>query len=107
LIWIKDPAPDRPQHGPKGITMDQTTSQPDLAQMAFGLTRGMARSVGVNLIEAVTEGWYSRRELADLVQRCDACGKSDPCMAWLAATPRAASLPAYCANKAEIEALRL
>jgi hypothetical protein len=75
--------------------------------MAFGLTRGMARSVGVNLIEAVTEGWYSRQELSVLVARCTACGKTEPCTAWLAATPRAATLPTYCANKAEIEALRL
>ena len=75
--------------------------------MAFGLTRGMARSVGVDLIEAVTEGWYTRQELSDLVQRCAACGQVTRCSAWLAATPRAASLPPYCANKAEIEALRL
>ena len=75
--------------------------------VAYGLTRGMARSVGVNLIGAVTEGWYSRRELETLVDRCAACGFSALCSAWLAATPRAATLPAYCANKAEIEVLRL
>ena len=81
----------------------------DIAQspVAYGLTRGMARAVGVNLIEAVTDGWYSRRELSGLVERCAACGKVAPCTAWLAATPRAASLPSYCVNKAEIEGLRL
>ena len=81
----------------------------DIAQlpMAYGLTRGMARSVGVNLIEAVTDGWYSRRELEVLVGRCASCGLEAPCTAWLAVTPRAANLPAFCANKAEIEALRL
>lgn len=87
--------------------MDHAQSHLAAAPLAFGLTRGMARSVGVNLIEAVTEGWYSRQELADLVDRCAACGKVAPCSAWLAATPRAANLPAYCANKSEIEGLRL
>lgn len=81
----------------------------DIAQnpMAFGLTRGMARTVGVNLIEAVTEGWYSRRELEALVGRCAACGRDTSCAAWLAVTPRAANLPGFCANKSEIEVLRL
>ena len=77
------------------------------SRVAYGLTRGMARTVGVNLIEAVTEGWYSRRELSGLVARCAACNKIALCSDWLARTPRAASLPAYCANKTEIEALRL
>jgi len=75
--------------------------------MAYGLTRGMARSVGVNLIEAVTDGWYSRRELEALVDRCATCGLEAPCAAWLAVTPCATTLPAYCANKTEIESLRL
>jgi hypothetical protein len=81
----------------------------DIAQqpMAYGLTRGMARSVGVNLIEAVTDGWYRRSELEALVERCASCGLEAPCAAWLAVTPRATALPAYCANKTEIEALRL
>jgi hypothetical protein len=80
----------------------------DFAQrpVAYGLTRGMARSVGVNLIEAVTDGWYSRRELEALVDRCASCGQQLRCSAWLAVTPRTTSLPVYCANKSEIEALR-
>lgn len=76
------------------------------APLAWGLTRGMARTLGVNLIEAVTEGWFSRRELALLVGRCAECGMSAHCSAWLAATHRATALPIYCPNKAELESLQ-
>ncbi len=78
----------------------------DMTQ-AFGLTRGMARVVGVNLIEAVTEGWFRREELARLVDRCAACGRTERCQPWLAANHRAAVLPSYCSNKAELEALQM
>ena len=74
--------------------------------LAWALTRGMARAVGVNLVEAVQDGWYARAELARLVDRCAACGLSDHCTGWLAVTQRAETLPDYCHNKAEIEALR-
>ena len=102
LIWIKDRTRQTDQRRPKGIIMDISQSS-----VAFGLTRGMARSVGVNLIEAVTDGWYSRRELAQLVQHCAECGLTASCSAWLSVARHAASLPGYCANKSEIEALRL
>ena len=75
------------------------------APLAWGLTRGMARTLGINLIEAVTDGWYSRAELARLVETCAACGESERCTAWLAKTAKADALPDYCTNKSEIEAL--
>ena len=75
------------------------------AAVAWYLTRGMARALGVNLIEAVTEGWYSRAELARLVDRCAACGLAAHCEAWLAVTPSARALPSYCRNKHDLEAL--
>lgn len=75
------------------------------ASVAWSLTRGMARTLGVNLIEAVTEGWYSRAELARLVERCANCGLSDHCYAWLAVTPTAKALPPYCRNKHDLEVL--
>ncbi len=78
---------------------DQTTP------IAWSLTRGMARTLGVNLIEAVTEGWYTRAELARLVETCEACGLSEHCFAWLAVTARAQHLPSYCRNKPDLEAL--
>ena len=67
----------------------------------------MARTLGVNLIEAVTEGWYSRAELGRLVDACAACGLSQACSKWLATTPRADALPTFCHNKSAIEALSL
>ncbi len=76
------------------------------APMAWGLTRGMARTLGVDLVEAVTDGWYSRTELARLVGTCAACGLTPHCTAWLAITARAEALPSFCSNKSEIEALR-
>jgi hypothetical protein len=75
------------------------------APKAWGLTRGMARVIGVNLTDAVVEGWLARAELADLVDRCQACDRSADCTHWLARTVKAEVLPAFCANKAEIEAL--
>ncbi len=79
-------------------------AEPDTT-LAWSLTRGMARALGVNLVEAVTEGWYSRAELARLVETCARCGRSDHCHAWLAVTAKATALPAYCRNKHAIEAL--
>ena len=73
--------------------------------VAWSLTRGMARALGVNLVEAVTEGWYSRAELAGLVDTCAHCGLSKHCYAWLAVTQNAKALPSYCRNKHAIEAL--
>ena len=75
------------------------------APKAWGLTRGMARVLGINLVEAVTEGWFSRRDLADMVEDCVGCDQSERCTAWLAVTTRAESLPGFCRNKPRIEAL--
>ena len=75
--------------------------------VAWNLTRGMARTLDVNLIEAVTEGWYSRAELARLVKACAGCALAEQCFSWLAVTPKARELPFYCRNKQEIESLAL
>lgn len=75
------------------------------APKAWGLTRGMARVVGVNLTDAVVDGWLTRSELAVLVDRCQACGKAVDCTGWLAHHVRAEDLPGYCANKSGLEAL--
>jgi hypothetical protein len=75
------------------------------SSLPWVLTRGMASVLGVNLVAAVTEGWYSREELARLVDRCGACPLSALCSAWLAKTAQADALPDYCPNKSAIEAL--
>ena len=66
------------------------------APFAWGLTRGMARVLGINLVDAVSEGWFSRSDLGE-VRRCTA---------YLATAPRAESLPVFCDNKHRIEALQ-
>lgn len=76
------------------------------APMAFGLARGMARALGINLSEAVTEGWFSRRDLGEMVDVCAVCDHLPKCRAYLAETKRTESLPGFCANKSRIEALQ-
>jgi hypothetical protein len=75
------------------------------APMAWGLTRGMARAVGVNLTGAVVEGWLSRAELGDLVDRCQACGRIEDCTRWMARHVTAEALPEFCPNKRPLESL--
>lgn len=74
------------------------------APRAYWLTVAMARAVDVNLAGAVIEGWLTRKDLAHLVSRCQACGRSEFCVGWLASAPKA-PLPDFCRNKAEIEGL--
>lgn len=75
------------------------------APFAWGLTRGMARVLGINLMDAVAEGWFSRRDLIDMIEICESCGAARQCTAFLGVTQRAESLPAFCNNKHRIEAL--
>jgi hypothetical protein len=75
------------------------------APRAFGLLRGMGRATGVELIGAVTEGWVSRRELADLVAVCEGCTGAEACQAWLATHIRAEAPPRFCGNGAALRAL--
>ena len=74
--------------------------------LAWDLTRGMSRAIGVNLPRAVIDGWFSRKELAVLVTRCQACGRTECCLPWLAVTAHATALPEFCPNKADLDALR-
>jgi hypothetical protein len=75
------------------------------APKAWWLTRGMARISGVNLPRAVVEGWLPRAELEDLVARCAACTRGEQCEIWLMQSGKADAMPAFCPNKAGIEAL--
>jgi hypothetical protein len=75
------------------------------APKAWWLTRGMARISGVNLPRAVVDGWLQRDELEELIARCAACGQGAVCEIWLGQSGAADSMPDFCPNKAEIEAL--
>lgn len=72
---------------------------------AWWLTRGMARISGVNLPQAVVEGWLPRDELAVLVLRCAACQRGTDCEDWLTQSARASAMPDFCPNKPGIEGL--
>jgi hypothetical protein len=65
----------------------------------------MARVLGVNLTHAVVDGWLTRPELARLLDRCQGCGRSADCTAWLAHEVSAPALPGFCPNKGPLEAL--
>ncbi|WP_431298712.1 DUF6455 family protein [Tabrizicola sp. BL-A-41-H6] len=73
---------------------------------AWWLTRGMARVSGVNLSQAVVEGWLRRSELAQIIERCAACTAGEACDRWLATSGQADRMPEFCPNKPEIESLR-
>ncbi|MCF1707384.1 DUF6455 family protein [Tabrizicola sp. J26] len=72
---------------------------------AFWLTIGMARKVGLNLQEALVEGWLTRRDLTQMVDGCTSCAHHVSCTRWLA-MPGEAPLPAYCQNKPRLEAIQ-
>ncbi|MCU0900564.1 MAG: DUF6455 family protein [Cypionkella sp.] len=89
--------------GAKGAAMIGYADSP----LAWGLTRGMARLLGVNLPSAVVEGWLSRKELGQLVSRCEACGQKTACTNWLAVAHGSRCPPVFCPNKTALEDLTL
>jgi hypothetical protein len=76
------------------------------APVAWGLARGMARAIGVELVGAVIEGWLDRYELDRLVGVCLGCQAQAGCAAFLAITPRAPAPPDFCPNRTSLAALR-
>ncbi len=72
---------------------------------AWAYTRGMTRVLGVNLTKAVVQGWVSRDHLEALVSACQSCAQTACCTDWLARTTKAETVPGFCPNKPEIEAL--
>lgn len=77
------------------------------AERHFWLTQGMARTVGVNLTEAIAAGRISRAELAQMVVRCSGCEFPERCVRWMAeGTHLDADPPAYCLNHEVIASLK-
>jgi hypothetical protein len=75
------------------------------APKAWWLTRYMARLSGIDLSQAVVEGWLRRDELAEIVSRCASCGLGRTCETWLATSGSALRMPDFCPNRKEIENL--
>lgn len=77
------------------------------AERHYWLTQGMARTVGVNLTEAIAAGRIARSDLAEMVVRCASCEFSEACVRWMADGRHLdENPPAYCLNHETIEALR-
>lgn len=70
-------------------------------------TLAMGRRVGVDLRAAVSEGWFTRKEMGGLLSACAACGQDALCLPWLSEHRFSDALPPFCRNKAAIEALSL
>jgi len=73
----------------------------------FWLIQGMARTLGVNLNEALRTGRLGRNVHAGAIADCCACGKTARCMGWLAQQGAGADeLPRYCRLKPLLEGLK-
>jgi len=78
-------------------------ADPDLA---FWRTRSVARTVGLNLSEAMRGGALSTAEYAVMVERCRKCQHARACTDWLAVNGAGADhVPEHCANAATLNAL--
>lgn len=72
----------------------------------YWITRGLARRLGVDLIEAVHCEMLTRADLAEMVDRCRQCSSVQGCLAYLAENPdRAPTPPDWCRNAALLSEL--
>ncbi|MBC7146439.1 MAG: hypothetical protein H5U24_13705 [Thioclava marina] len=73
----------------------------------FWLTRGMARRIGVNISEAMHDGFLTQADFAQMITTCRTCGRTELCLAILAekgADPE--PIPEDCPNSAILNSLR-
>jgi hypothetical protein len=72
----------------------------------FWLTRSVARTLGVNLSDAMAGGDLTAGDYAALVNRCRTCQCADKCELWLATqSARPSEPPAHCPNAAALARL--
>ncbi|MBK5933821.1 hypothetical protein C8N32_106107 [Rhodovulum imhoffii] len=73
----------------------------------YWLTLGMARTIGVNLPEAMRVGDLLRDDFALMVAECCQCKLSSQCVAWMASQGAGAEdLPAWCILRPRLAPLR-
>ena len=75
----------------------------------FWLTRSVARTVGVNLSEAMAARRLSPEDYSAMVTRCREADCATRCAEWLGEQEngRAPRPPAFCAHADQLRALRL
>lgn len=76
------------------------------APRAWGLTQSMAEACGVNLTGAVLDGWVSRADLTEIVEKCACCGQTEACETLVAGAEAQSADPAFCPNTQTLAALR-
>ena len=59
----------------------------------FWMTRGVARSMGLNLTESMKTGGLSAEGYEAMVNRCRCCALVEQCVQWLASQQHQASSP--------------
>ena len=73
----------------------------------FWITRGMARKLGVNLSEAMHDGFLTQADFAEMITRCRKCGRTEGCLAMLGqSAPALLSAPDHCPNAGILADLR-
>ncbi|KFE36763.1 DUF6455 family protein [Thioclava atlantica] len=75
--------------------------------MHFWITRGMARRVGLNLSEAIHQGFLSRTDFVQMIAACRKCGRTNSCLAVLSERSGGGEgLPDACPNAPILNSLR-
>lgn len=74
----------------------------------FWLTRSVARTIGVNLSDAMQHKRLTADDYEQMVDRCRRCGHAHLCERWLAAhgAGRAEAAPPHCRIATELNRLR-
>lgn len=72
----------------------------------FWLAQRMAKTTGVDLVEAFDTGALGSQDWADMVTRCRGCSAPEKCGRWLDSHYSAASQPGYCENRSKFADLQ-
>ena len=72
----------------------------------YWLAKRMAKSSGVDLVQAFKDGEIVQQDWADMVQTCRSCTWVDGCGRWLEASHRRAETPKSCLNCHSFNALK-
>lgn len=69
---------------------------------AWERVNAMARSQGLSLHRAVSEGTLTRSEVAGCVERCQSCSQNEACGHWLETHANGDPAPEYCLNRTDL-----